>query len=82
MKFSMNGGIIIGTLDGANVEMREEVGEENMFIFGAKAEEVERIRSLGSLPVDSGLSEVLRSIREYRWAEPVSIENGANINSR
>ncbi|XP_072975051.1 alpha-glucan phosphorylase, H isozyme [Typha angustifolia] len=44
MKFSLNGCIIIGTLDGANVEIREEIGAENFFLFGAKADEVPRLR--------------------------------------
>ena len=44
MKFSMNGCILIGTLDGANVEIREEVGEENFFLFGAKADEIVNLR--------------------------------------
>lgn len=44
MKFSMNGCILIGTLDGANVEIREEVGDENFFLFGARADEIAGLR--------------------------------------
>lgn len=44
MKFSMNGCVLIGTLDGANVEIREEVGEDNFFLFGAKAHEIAGLR--------------------------------------
>jgi len=40
MKFCMNGGILIGTLDGANIEIREEVGKENIYIFGKRVHEI------------------------------------------
>jgi starch phosphorylase len=50
MKFMLNGAVTIGTLDGANVEIRDEVGAENFFLFGLTAEEVERVKREGTPP--------------------------------
>jgi len=45
MKFVLNGSLIIGTMDGANVEIAEEVGPENMFVFGALVDEIDGLRN-------------------------------------
>jgi glycogen phosphorylase len=69
MKFAMNGALTIGTLDGANIEIRDAVGEDNIFIFGLTAEEVAARREYGYYPIElvrsnAELDEVLRQIRD------------------
>jgi len=68
MKFSMNGALTIGTLDGANIEIREEVGAENFFLFGLSAPEVYALKAQGYRPMDyynanQGLRDVIDLIR-------------------
>ncbi|MEX3812197.1 glycogen/starch/alpha-glucan phosphorylase [Paraburkholderia sp. BR13439] len=73
MKFMMNGALTIGTLDGANVEIREEVGDENFFLFGLTADEVAGVKRTGYHPADyvkdnAELGEVLQLIADGHFS--------------
>lgn len=73
MKFVLNGGLIIGTCDGANIEITREVGENNIFLFGNLAEDVEDLRhahTYGSHTVDPDLQKVFDAIQSGTFGEP------------
>lgn len=77
MKFSFNGALTIGTLDGANVEIREAVGEENFFLFGLKADDVLRMKRDGYNPkVFFERSHLLRLVLDFIMSEEVNGRNG------
>lgn len=66
MKFSMNGCLLLGTLDGANVEIREEIGKDNIFIFGTRSEDVNSVREKlqsQDYTIDARLHKVIDMIR-------------------
>ena len=66
MKFMLNGALTIGTLDGANVEMREEVGADNFFLFGLTAPQVEELKQRGYRPRDYyNRNQTLRDVIDF-----------------
>ncbi|MCL5775443.1 glycogen/starch/alpha-glucan phosphorylase [Limibaculum sp. FT325] len=74
MKFAMNGALTIGTMDGANVEIHESVGDDNIFIFGLDAGGVTRLRAEGYDPAahvgrSDRLREVVEQIRAGRFSD-------------
>jgi starch phosphorylase len=82
MKFALNGAPTVGTLDGANVEIREHVGAENFFLFGMTAEEVMERRTVEShaqkaIEADPRLANALNAIRDGRFSpsEPERYHN-------
>ncbi|KAG0268038.1 Non-essential glycogen phosphorylase [Actinomortierella ambigua] len=73
MKFVLNGGLILGTMDGANIEILEEIGEDNIFIFGCLAHEVEDLRyaqRYRGVPMDPALQGVLAAIEKGTFEDP------------
>ncbi|RAL66596.1 hypothetical protein DID88_006286 [Monilinia fructigena] len=72
MKFVLNGGLIIGTCDGANIEITREIGENNIFLFGNLAEDVDDLRhahTYGSTQLDPDLQKVFEAIQKGTFGD-------------
>ncbi|OZJ04525.1 hypothetical protein BZG36_03986 [Bifiguratus adelaidae] len=72
MKFVLNGGIILGTVDGANIEIWEEIGDDNIFLFGCKADQVEDLRHAQryrNVPMNPDLETVIQTIESGTFGD-------------
>ncbi|KAG9292050.1 hypothetical protein G9A89_017950 [Geosiphon pyriformis] len=72
MKFVLNGGLILGTVDGANIEIHEEIGTDNIFLFGHLSDEVEDLRHdhrYRQVPIDPALQAVITDIESGHFGE-------------
>jgi len=67
MKFVLNGGLLLGTYDGANIEIVEHIGIENAFIFGARTDEVNELRKSGPTMIDERLYDVISAVRDGKF---------------
>jgi starch phosphorylase len=77
MKFVLNGGLIIGTCDGANIEITREIGDENIFLLGNLAEDVEELRHrhrYGKVEMDPKLRKVCDEIEKGTFGDPNTFE--------
>jgi glycogen phosphorylase len=86
MKFALNGALTIGTWDGANIEMAEAMGVEQMFVFGKRAHEVEAIKQAGYRPSDviaatPALQRVLQAIESGKFSSEEPGRYQALVNS-
>ncbi|CAG8474946.1 1858_t:CDS:10 [Acaulospora colombiana] len=73
MKFVLNGGLILGTVDGANIEIHEEIGDDNIFMFGNLANRVEDLRHAHryrNVQMDPSLQAVIRDIESGHYGDP------------
>merc|ERR1712176_420294 len=71
MKFVMNGGLIIGTMDGANIEIREEGGDDTMFIFGCLEDQIPEIKkkaTQGNYPIDPRMQHVFDVVKSGKFS--------------